>query len=403
MGVAVIGAGAAGCFCAINIKRLAADVEVDIFESGSRPLAKVAVTGGGRCNITNSFRDVTTLQRIYPRGDKLMRRALSVFSHEDAMRWFEDAGISLVVQDDQCVFPVSQNAMEVVDTLLRLIRKMGIHLNTNAHVVVESVDGGYEIAGEYYDDVVITVGGCPTVSRLDFLKSLKLDIVEPVPSLFTLQTRPYASSEGHSELMGTVVENVTISLVGTKFRAEGPLLFTHWGVSGPAVLRLSSYAARWLAEHEYKGQAVINWCGEMKEEEVRQMIAAMMSDNAQKIVSNVYPRHLTQRHWLLMLSKCGIPHTQRWNALNKTHINRLVTCLTADVHDITGKFPFKEEFVTAGGIALTNVNIKTLEAKNHPGLYFAGEVLDVDAITGGFNLQAAWSMAYVVAKTIAEK
>lgn len=401
MRVAIIGAGAAGCFCAVNIKRLSADIDVDIYESGSRALAKVAITGGGRCNLTNSFKNIEKLQRAYPRGDKLMRRVLSAFSNEDTMQWFENAGVRLATQDDQCVFPISQNAMEIVDTLLFEMRRRGVHLHLNRHVTIETTGNKYLVDGNTYDSLVICIGGCPKASRLDFLKSFKFDIIEPVPSLFTFQTKP--TCEGHSALMGTVVEDVTISMAGTKFKADGALLFTHWGISGPAVLRLSSYAARWLAEHDYKGQAIINWCGEKKENDVREMINGMMRNEGQKQVTNVYPRHLTQHHWMTILDKCGIPRTQRWNALNKTHINRLVTCLIADVHEITGKFPFKEEFVTAGGIALSNINIKTLEAKSHPNLYFAGEVLDVDAITGGFNLQAAWSMAYVIAREINHK
>lgn len=401
MRVAIVGAGAAGCFCAVNLKRLDHSIDVDVYEAASRPLAKVAITGGGRCNLTNSFRDVSNLQRVYPRGDKLMRRVLSVFSQDDVMDWFENQGVRLVIQDDQCVFPASQNAMEIVDTLLRLMRNTGVRLHLNARVAISAQGDAYYVGEEKYDSVVIAVGGCPKESKLEFLSSFSLDVVKPVPSLFTFQTKPYKDS--HSLLMGTVVENVSIALAGTKFRADGPLLFTHWGMSGPAVLRLSSYSARWLAEHDYKGQVVINWYGEEKEDIVRQQLNDMISANGQKQIINEYPRHLTQHHWGLIIDKCSIPRTQRWNALNKTHLNRLLTCLTADVHEITGKFPFKEEFVTAGGIALPNINIKTMESKKYPGLYFAGEVLDVDAITGGFNLQAAWSMAYVVAQSIAQK
>ncbi|MCQ2220348.1 MAG: NAD(P)/FAD-dependent oxidoreductase [Prevotella sp.] len=423
MRVAIIGAGAAGCFCSICIKRNVKDAEVDVFEAGKRPLAKVAVTGGGRCNLTNSFRDIDTLSQAYPRGDKLMKRALRVFSNEDVMEWFENEGVALVTQEDQCVFPVSQDAMQIVNTLLRLMREEGVRLHLSCRPKVEKVapvpavspqgspapvpcaatvpcvspQGLYLVNGRPYDKLIIAIGGCPKPSRLDFLKDFALDIVSPVPSLFTFNV----AGDWHQALMGTVVEDASVMIAGTKFRSSGALLLTHWGMSGPAILRLSSYAARWLNEKDYKCQICVNWCGEKKEDEVRQMLLRMKDEAGQKLVSNVYPRHLAQRHWIVLLDRCNISPTLRWQAMNKKELNRLVTVLTADVYEVTGRCHFKEEFVTAGGVALGNININTLEAKHHPGLFFIGEVLDVDAITGGFNLQAAWSMAWVVAKEVA--
>lgn len=398
--LAIIGAGAAGCFCAVNVRRMSSDVEVHVYEAGKHPLAKVAVTGGGRCNLTNSFRDVDSLKSVYPRGDKLMKRAMAAFGNEDVMRWFENEGVNLVTQEDQCVFPQSQDAMEIVNTLLRLMRQSGVVLHLRCRPTVEKKEEGdkvtYLIDGNTYDALVIAIGGCPRLSRLDFLSSLHLDIIPPVPSLFTFNV----AGNWHQQLMGTVVEDVSVMIAGTKFRSHGALLLTHWGMSGPAILRLSSYAARWLADSDYKCTIVVNWCGERDEDEVRQLLSDYISSSGTKLVTNTYPRWLTQRHWLVILNRSGISHTQRWNAINRKQLNRLVTTLVADVHEVTGRCAFKEEFVTAGGIALSNVNISTLEAKQHPHLYFAGEVLDVDAVTGGFNLQAAWSMAYVVAKQI---
>lgn len=404
MRIAIIGAGAAGCFCSICIKRNIKDSEVDVFEAGKRPLAKVAVTGGGRCNLTNSFEEISNLSQAYPRGDKLMKRALRVFSNDDVMRWFEQEGVALVTQEDQCVFPASQDAMQIVNTLLHLMREEGVRLHLSCRPKVElaatvpcaSPQGLYLVNGRPYDKVIIAIGGCPKPSRLDFLKDFSLDIVPPVPSLFTFNV----AGMWHQALMGTVVEDASVMIAGTKFRSNGALLLTHWGMSGPAILRLSSYAARWLNEKDYKCRICINWCGEQKEEEVRLMLLHMKEKAGQKLVSNEYPSHLTQRHWLVLLERAGISSTLRWQAMNKKELNRLVTILTADVYEVTGRCHFKEEFVTAGGVALSNININTLEAKQHPGLFFIGEVLDVDAITGGFNLQAAWSMAYVVAKRL---
>lgn len=407
--VSIIGAGAAGCFCAIELKRRNPQMQVHVFERGTKPLAKVAVTGGGRCNLTNSFADFIDnngryreLNLAYPRGDKLMRKMLGDFSHEDTMEWFENEGVRLVTQDDECVFPQSQDAMEIVNTLVRLMRYHGVELHLGKKLEdIEKVDEmGYNlffndeksaISSEY---VVVTTGG----GKAPFLKSLNIKMVEALPSLFTFNIKGAPCQE----LMGTVVEDCVAGLGGTKLKARGPLLWTHWGVSGPAILKLSSYAARILAERNYEGTLTVNWCGGRHEEEVRQDLMQLMTANAGKNIANVYPTLLTQKHWTQMLMQCAIPLTQRCGALNTTHVNRLVSILTAQQLAISGRCHYKEEFVTCGGVALTELSAKTLEHKVHKGLYFAGEATDVDAITGGFNLQAAWSMGYAVAKALTE-
>ena len=388
MSIAIIGAGAAGCFCAINLKRMMPDADIHIFESKGKALAKVAVTGGGRCNLTNTFRKVKNLQEVYPRGEKLMRRALSVFSQEDTCAWFEKEGVRLVAQEDECIFPESQDAMQIVNTLLYNIKGLGIQLHLNEKVT--------HIDLNKWDRVVVTTGGHPTTAGFSMLEGLDIPIEQPVPSLFTFNVQ----GDWHQLLMGTVVEGVQAFIPGTKFRSQGALLFTHWGMSGPAILRLSSYAARYLAEHDYKSQLCINWMGNTSEQEVRDMLHDMMQLNAQKLITSAYPQQFTSKHWSVLLTRMGIPLTQRWGALNTKHLNKMLTVLTADTYQITDKCPFKEEFVTCGGVSLKAININTLQSKQHPILYFAGEVLDVDAVTGGFNLQAAWSMGYVVAKHI---
>lgn len=407
--VSIIGAGAAGCFCAIEIKRCNPDMDVHVYERGTKALAKVAVTGGGRCNLTNSFADFIDengrykdLHLAYPRGDKLMRRVFAGFSHEDTMKWFKNEGVKLVVQTDGCVFPQSQDAMEIVNTLLRLMQRVGVRLHPGMKLekIEKSDETGYNlffdkekmpISSKY---VIITTGG----GKAKFLQPLNIKMTETLPSLFTFNL----AGAPCQELMGTVVEDVVVGLAGTKMKACGPLLWTHWGVSGPAVLKLSSYAARTLAEREYKGTLIVNWCGDMREEEVRGLLMSMLDGNANKNVSNIYPTFLTQKHWLHMLNACAVPHTQRCGALNKTHLNRLVSMLTAQQLTISGRCHYKEEFVTCGGVALSELSAKTLEHKEYKGLYFAGEATDVDAITGGYNLQAAWSMGYTVAKALEE-
>lgn len=402
MRIVIIGAGAAGCFCAIEVKRRHPEAEVIILEKGSKPLAKVAITGGGRCNLTNSFLEVKSIKQVYPRGEKLMKRALKRFSNEDTMQWFENEGVRLVTQDDQCVFPQSQDAMEIVLTLNGLAKRLGIEIITNSKVlsVENAKNDGFIVKTEAhsYDatHVVVTTGGSPKVSGIAFLNPLELDIIEPVPSLFTFNVE---DKELHN-LMGTVVEKVSARLTGTKFSSEGPLLITHWGLSGPAILKLSSHAARHLADNNYNAEVSINWFCDINEQDVLGLLSEMAKQNPQKQLSNIYPEQFIQRHWLYILNKVGLSPQKKWQEVGPKQMNRLASLLTNDIYKITGKGQFKDEFVTCGGVALSNIDINTFECKKHPGLYFAGEVLDVDAVTGGFNLQAAWSMGYIVAQSI---
>lgn len=408
MKVAIIGAGAAGCFCAVNLKRMNRDAVVEVFEGGSRPLAKVAITGGGRCNLTNTFAAIRNLSEAYPRGDKLMKRMFSVFDNEATIQWFEREGVNLVAQDDNCIFPVSQDAMQIVNTLLKGMEREQIKLHTRhkAMRIVHNpqlstfeisflVDGEREVLREF-DKVIVTTGGSPKRSGIGFLDELNLDITEPIPSLFTFNINDPITS-----LMGAVVDGASVRLASTKFKSSGPLLVTHWGMSGPAILKLSSYAARYLAENNYNATLLVNWLGDgYNEQTALELIQQFISRNPQKQISSVHPDALTSRMWSYIINKCAIPADRKLSELSKKHINVLCATLTNDTYRIEGQSRFKDEFVTCGGVALSNINQNTLEAKQYPGLYFAGEVLDVDAITGGFNLQAAWSMGYVIAKSI---
>ena len=422
MKIAIIGAGAAGCFCAINLKRMLPTAHVEVFEAGSRPLAKVAVTGGGRCNLTNTFLNVRNLQQVYPRGHNLMKRLFHQFDHEQLMAWFESEGVRLTVQPDQCVFPASQDAMQIVNTLTYGMQKEGVALRCNQRIkaiVPEPLSASQESSVKYqiitdnqsvlFDYVVITTGGSPKLSGLNFLESLNLQIEPPVPSLFTFKI-----NSPITQLMGVVVEDTAVTLAGTKMKAEGPLLITHWGMSGPAILKLSSHAARFLAEHQYKAQLIINWLGGQNEEAIRQQIEALIKTNPQKQISSI---HLASSHqlksgasspfssrmWNYLLSASGISPERKCAEVGRKQLNKLISVLTCDTYSIEGKSRFKEEFVTCGGVALSNLDPNTLECRKHPGLFFAGEVTDVDAVTGGFNLQAAWTMGFCVAKALAEK
>lgn len=388
--VAIIGAGAAGCFCAAELRRCAPEVAVTVFEAGSKPLAKVAITGGGRCNLTNDFEGIRSLSDAYPRGERVMKRALKAFSNEDTIRWFTERGVPCTLQEDHCWFPCSQDAMDIVRCLLRSMDGADIRLGTPVLSVTPDVIGGLTVNGEPFDYVVVTTGGMNKGASM--FEGLDLEIVPPVPSLFTLNI----PNKSLTALMGLVVD-ASISIPGTSFKADGPLLITDWGVSGPATLKLSSYAARYLAECQYKATVAINWL-DRNENEVREMLRESASESPQKQISNTHL--LQQRLWEHLISKACLRPDIRWAEIGSKGLNRLTAVLTQDSYPVSGKGKFKEEFVTAGGIGLPNIDLSTLESKKYPGLFFAGEVLDIDAITGGFNLQAAWSTGYVCARSI---
>ena len=400
MTISIIGAGAAGCFAAIEAARRMPQADICVYESLNRPLAKVAITGGGRCNLTNSFQEVRSLETVYPRGARLMKRLFHTFDHRDTMRWFEAEGVPLTVQDDQCVFPRSQDAQDIVGTLLRLMKRHGVAIKTSSRA--ESIEpqegGGYKIsfAGGgcvSSDAVIVTTGGSPRADGAAFLNPLQLKTVPPVPSLFSfsLEAHPLKS------LMGIVVANVTARLAGTKFKTDGPLLITHWGVSGPAILKLSSHAARHLAECSYRATLALNWLGDMNEAEALDLLKGIKEENPQKQLASAFPRQLGKRLWLYLLESLRLPAEQKWASVGTKDLRRLAAGCTNHLLPIAGRNRHKEEFVTCGGVALSEINPSTLECRRHPRLFFAGEVLDVDAVTGGFNLQAAWTMGYVAA------
>ena len=408
MRIVIIGAGAAGCFAAIEVKRRCPEAEVTVLEKGTKPLAKVSITGGGRCNLTNSFAEVKSLEQVYPRGFRLMKKLFHHFSPTAAYEWFEREGVGLVIQDDECVFPQSQDAMEIVFTLTSLMNRLGVKTLCGCKVTGIAPHSPYYAvtytkAGSTHtieaDKVIVTTGGHPSPSGFDMLKGLDLEIVPPVPSLFSL----CISDKSLTALMGTVVEQAQVSLTGTKIKTNGSLLITHWGISGPAVLKLSSHGARILAEKAYQADVIVNWLFEMSNNEVQEMLSAYVRKHAAKKITSAYPSALNARLWAHLVQRAKLSADMRWSELQGKAFNRLLTVLTYDTYHVTGKNRYKDEFVTCGGVSLNCLKHDTLEAKNHPGLYFAGEVTDVDAITGGFNLQAAWTMGWVVASSLNEK
>ncbi len=437
--VAVIGGGAAGCFAAVNMKEMNPDLDVTVYEASPKLLAKVAVTGGGRCNLTNSFAEVRSIESVYPRGFRLMKRLFREFSNIDVCDWFEGRGVRLVTQSDQCVFPKSQQSSEIIETLVAGMKSAGVNVAVSHRLTsVLDTDGDqperYKLLFDtgrgtekhqteiYADIALITTGGSPKKSGLSMLDGLGLEIIDPVPSLFSFNIgAPEALAEIRrgrgvqvaltgtrkrdaelSALMGIVTENVVTGLAGTKFRAEGPLLITDWGMSGPAVLKLSSYAAKYLAEQNYSAELMVNWAGKITVPELESVLSRISSSAPQKMSANVGPDFLNNRLWTYLLHRAGIPSDRRWAEIGSKGLNRIISTLTSDIYPVVGRNKFKGEFVTCGGVSLADIDPNTLESRQHPGLYFAGEVTDVDAVTGGFNLQAAWTMGWVAARAIAQ-
>lgn len=389
MKTAVIGGGAAGFFLAVNLKEAMPEMAVTIFERSNHVLSKVAASGGGRCNCTNTFAEVRDLSTVYPRGHRLMKRLFKTFDYQDAYQWFERHGVPLVVQEDQCVFPAAQDSKAIIDCFLSLARRYQIEIRLG-----EKISSLTDLAD--YDFVAVTTGGSPSGEGLKWLSDIGHEIESPVPSLFSLRV----DNKGLCELMGTVVNDVTVHLPGTKFRADGPLLITHWGMSGPAILKLSSYAARHLAEKDYKVSLSVNWL-QSDEASVLTTLTEAANRQSQKLLTTFNPFGLSQRLWNHLLSEAlGIRSQIRWSEMSRKDINRLTNTLVNATYPVVGRAPFKDEFVTCGGISLKSINPSTLESRHVPRLYFAGEVLDIDGITGGFNFQAAWTTAYIVSNAI---
>ena len=394
--IVIIGAGAAGCFCAAELSRLRPDFRITVLEAQARPMAKLAVTGGGRCNITNTFETVDDMRSVYPRGFNLMKKLLKSFGPADVCSWFEAEGVRFVVQDDQCIFPESQDAMQIVRVLERRMRSGGVSVQCGRKVssVRQDLTIGLSDGTVLKADViVVTTGG----AAAGILEPCGLQVEPYVPSLFTFKI----NDPGIRGMMGTVVDNVVLGLAGTRFRSTGILLLTDWGVSGPATLRLSSYAASYLAEKGYQATLLINWLS-CNESECHEMLTRL-SSGSNKMVVNSRPDSLTERIWKHLVQRAQIREDCRWSELGSKGLYRLVNTLISDTYDICGRARFKEEFVTCGGVSLKEINPDSMESRKVPGLYLAGEVLDIDAVTGGFNLQAAWSTAHTAAQAIAKQ
>lgn len=402
MKIAIIGGGAAGFFSAIAAKENHPDADVYILEKSRKLLAKVKISGGGRCNVTNGCTSIKQLSEAYPRGGKLLKKAFRIFSTSDTMEWFESRRVPLMIQEDNCVFPVSQDSQSIIDCFMKETRKLGINIETGKGVIsILPQENGRLRLGikneehpRTFDKVIVATGGSPKRKGLEWLEKLGHQIEEPVPSLFTFNM----PSESITQLMGIVVEKTLVQIQGTKLKSDGPLLITHWGMSAPAILKLSAFGARILSEMGYEFKVQVNWVGIQNNELVLDELRNIVKVHPQKILSNFRPYLLPERLWLYLLQKCDLPTQKKWSELGKKGMNKLVNILTHDVYQVNGKTTFKEEFVTCGGVSLESIHQKTMESKVCKNLYFTGEVLDIDGITGGYNFQSAWTTGFIAGK-----
>lgn len=404
LNVAVIGGGAAGFFSAIHVKLNHPSTAVTILEKSGKLLSKVRISGGGRCNVTNGCTDIDALVQAYPRGGRSLKRLFHLFNTTDTMSWFESRGVPLYTQDDGRVFPTSDDSASIIDCLLNEARRLGVTVQRGISVkkitpfeeklMLDCRRGKDHQESMVFDKVIVATGGSPTRRGLDWLEALGHRIETPVPSLFTFNM----PDEDIKQLMGVAVDPVQVQIQGARLKSEGPLLITHWGMSGPAILKLSAYGARDLYNLGYKFTLSVNWTAESNHAQVQQNLQNIADQHAQKMVANMRPYGLPKNLWLYLLDKAGLAPDRRWETLGKKGVNKLTSLLTQDLYTVKGTTTFKEEFVTCGGVSLKSVDLKTMQSKVCKNLYFAGEVLDIDAITGGYNFQAAWTTGFIAGR-----
>lgn len=394
--VAIVGGGAAGFFAAFSVKEHHKDAQVVIFEKSNKILAKVKISGGGRCNVTNACFSASKLSKFYPRGEKEMKKAFSVFQAKDTVEWFAKRGVTLKAESDNRMFPVTDDSQTIIDCFLEEAKLKNIQLlklTPISKIIPEKT--GYTLhhndTKEHFDKVIIATGGSPKESGSYWLRQLGLAISPPVPSLFTFNI----PGDQVKTLMGLVVENATVRIQGTKLRYAGPVLITHWGMSGPAILKLSAWGAKVLAEKKYQFKIQINWLSIKSEEEAHGILDKADASIRAKKIMNANPFGLPNRMWAFLLQKVKINPDMKWFDLSKKNLNQLLNTLLNDIYEVSGKTTFKEEFVTCGGVKLSEIDMTSMESKALKNLYFAGEVMDVDGITGGFNFQAAWTTGYI--------
>lgn len=402
--IIVVGGGAAGFFSAINIVERNPKLKVAILERGKEVLSKVRISGGGRCNVTHACFEPNELVKYYPRGEKELRGPFHQFCSGDTIEWFEKHGVELKIEEDGRMFPVSNSSQTIIDCFLTASHKLGITILTGQSVQsIFNIEGSaenywkIETQTENYlaEKLILATGSNPKI--WDLLHTFGHAIITPVPSLFTFNIK----DPRIKELPG-IATHVSVKVIGSKLESTGPLLITHWGMSGPAILKLSAWGARILHDKNYQFAIQVNWLNDIDTEETETLLKELKQEHAKKTVAKKSPIELQNRLWESLVFASGIGSETKWADLSKTQLQNLANQITKGVFQVNGKSTFKEEFVTAGGIDLKEINFKTMESKIHPNLYFAGEIVNIDAITGGFNFQNAWTSGFIVANAIAE-
>ncbi len=398
----VIGGGAAGFFCAVNAARLNPALRVILLEKTGKLLSKVRISGGGRCNVTHACFDITEMSKRYPRGGRFVKKTFHQFFTTDTINWFEERGVKLKTEADGRMFPVSDSSQTIIDCLLAEASKYGVEVMMKMEVEsIQLKEGIFNLQTPNSqllttNYICIASGGYPRSPQFNWISQLGHTIEEPVPSLFTFNMPQHPLTK----LMGISLENVMVRIQGTKLQQQGPLLITHWGLSGPAILKLSAWAARELKERNWEFGISVNWIAAFNEHDLREKLNEMRSQLASQKIINKNRLGIPQRLWEFLAMEAGISTEMRWADLPSAIQNKLVRNCCAYECVIKGKTTFKEEFVTAGGVRLNEIDPNAMMSKKIPGLFFAGEVLDADGITGGYNFQHAWTSGWIAAQAI---
>ena len=406
MQIIIIGGGASGFMAAITAAEFFPGASIHILEKNKTVLNKVRISGGGRCNVTHQPSDLRFFIKNYPRGEKLLRKLLHTFDAQDTVNWFEKRGVKLKTEADGRMFPISDSSHTIIECLLKTAKNLGIQISTSTGVKFFSYnkETGFTVYLENEsvlksDRLLIATGGYPKQSSFDWISEHNHQIVTPQPSLFTFNT----PDNYLLPLAGVAVQDVIVKINGSKHEWRGPLLITHWGFSGPAVLKLSAWGARELAEKDYHFGCKINWVPEFNEQQIREFLITEKTKTPKQQITSHARFGIPIRLWKAFAEQAEIPEGLIWSEASNKLLNRMTELLTNSQFEVKGKTTFKEEFVTCGGISLADINSETLESLRMPGLFFAGEVMDVDGITGGFNFQNAWTTGYIAGRSIGNK
>ncbi|MBL4710548.1 MAG: NAD(P)/FAD-dependent oxidoreductase [Flavobacteriales bacterium] len=396
--VIVVGGGAAGFFSAINIAEKCPSYKVIILEKTTKVLTKVKVSGGGRCNVTHACFEPKELSTYYPRGERELLGPFHSFMSGDTIEWFANRGVELKMEEDGRMFPESNSSQTIINCFLKLTQKLGIEIKTSTEITevfkkeqfLLEVKGGGKLVADY---LIIATGGSAKKKHYELVENLGHSIDSPIPSLFTFNLPKHASNQ----LMGLALD-ASVSILGTKYEEYGPVLFTHWGMSGPAILKLSSKAAQFLFDRSYQFKYKVQWHSNAED-----LIDYFRKETSKQQIGNSKVESFPARFWDYLIVKSNVDRTKRWADLNKNELSKLIHLLSNDEYEANGKTTFKEEFVSCGGIRLREINMKTMESKIVPDLYFCGELMNIDGYTGGFNFQAAWTTGYLVSEGLYAK